>query len=116
MRAEHAKSAALLRLDRFIVVVAFLLLTTLAVTAPLYVGISGMRIEGCRTGCSTSLLGAGGTVIIAGCVGVTVTAFLGLLVLPRPNRYLWWLPCSALAVAGAILLIGNRLIDLGVGA
>ena len=116
MRAEHAQSPALLRLDRSIAFVAFLLLGTLALTSPLYVGISGMRIEGCRTGCSTSRLGAGGTVIIAGLVGVTVLAFLGLLVLPRPNRYPWWLPCSGLPVAGAILLIGNHLIDLGVGA
>jgi hypothetical protein len=116
MRAEHAQSPALLRLDRFVVFVAFLLLGTLALTSPLYVGISGMRIEGCRTGCSTSLLGAGGAVIIAGLVGVTLIAFLGLLVLPQPSRYLWWLPCSALAVAGVILLIGNHLIDLGVGA
>lgn len=116
MRAAHPNSTTLLRLDRIVVFLAFLLLGTLAMSTPVYVGISGMRIEGCQTGCSTALLGAGGAVIIAGCIGVTVIAFLGLLVLPRPNRYLWWLPCSALAVAGAILLIGNHLIDVGVGA
>jgi len=116
MTVEHARPAALLRLDRCIVFVAFLLLGALALASPLYVGISGMRIAGCRTGCSTSIVGAGGAVIMAGCIGVTVIAFLGLLVLPRPDRYLWWLPCSGLAVAGAILLVGNHLIDLGVGA
>ena len=45
-----------------------------------------------------------------------MVAFSGLLLLPRPNRYLWWLPCSAPAIAGTIVLIGNHLIDLGVGA
>jgi hypothetical protein len=116
MRAAHAESAALLRLDRFVVLVAFLLLGTLALMSPLYVGISGMRTTGCQTACDTSLVGAGGAVIIAGCVGVTVIALLGLLALPRRHRYLWWLPCSALAIASAILVIGNHLIDLGVGA
>lgn len=116
MRVEQAKAGALLRLDRFIVFVAFLLLGTLALCSPVYVGVSGMRIAGCQTECNTSLVGAGGAVVIAGCVGVTVIAFLALLVLPEPNRYLWWLPCSALAIATAILLIGTHLIDLGVGA
>lgn len=116
MTTGHVHSTALLRLDRVVVFVAFLLLGAMALVSPLYVTLSGMRVEGCQTGCDTSLIGAGAVVIVAGLVAVTVIAFVGLLVLPQPNRYLWWLPCSALAIAIAILLVGNRLIDLGVGA
>ena len=104
------------RLDRFVVFVAFLLLGTMALSSPLFAGLSAMRSTGCVSGCNPSLVGAGGAVIVTGCVGVTVVAFSGLLLLPRPNRYLWWLPCSALAIAGTIVLIGNHLIDLGAGA
>lgn len=115
VRDHQAKDATLLRLDRIVVFVAFLLLGTLALSSPLFVGLSGMRIAGCRAGCNTSLVGAGAAVVVAGCVGTTLSAFVGLVVLPRPNRPLWWLPCSALVIAGAIALIGNRLIDIGVG-
>lgn len=115
MVRSRAHSHVLLRLDRFVVFVAFLLLGALAMSSPLLAAVNRMRIAGCRTACSTSLVAAGSTVIMAGCIAVTVMAFLGLLLLPRPNRYLWWLPCSALAVGAAIVLLGNHLIDLGVG-
>lgn len=111
-----APTTALLRLDRVVTFLAFVLLGTLAISSPLLAGINGMRIAGCHTACSTSLVGSGGLVIMAGCIGATVVAFIGLLALPRPDRYLWWLPCSALALATCAVLLGNHLIDLGTGA
>lgn len=116
MSTHAARRRVLLRLDRVVVFIAFLLLGTLALSSPLLAGINGMRIAGCHTACDTSLVGAGGAVIMAGCIGVTLIAFIALLVLPRPDRHLWWLPSSALAIAAVILLIGDHLIDLGVGA
>lgn len=116
MSSTHAKKTTLLRLDRAVVFVAFLLFGALALSSPLLAGINGMRITGCQSACNSSLVGAGGAVIMAGCIGATVIAFIGLLVLPRPDRYLWWLPCTALAIAAAMLLLGNHLIDLGAGA
>ena len=116
MRMLPAKKSTLLLLDRGVVFVVLLLLGALALSSPLLAGINGMRITGCRSACSASLVGAGGAVIMAGSIGATAIAFIGLLVLPRPDRYLWWLPCSALVVAAGMLLLGNHLIDLGVGA
>jgi hypothetical protein len=116
MRTVPAKRSTLLLLDRVATCIAFLLLAATALSSPILAGIIGMRITGCTSACNASLVGAGGAVIMIGSIGVTVLALAGLLVLPRPDRFLWWLPCSALAVAAAILLIGNHLVDLGAGA
>ncbi|GAA2752021.1 hypothetical protein [Amnibacterium kyonggiense] len=115
MKPSAQRRPALLRLDRGVVFVALLLLGTLALSSPLLAGINGMRISGCHTHCSTALVGAGDAVIMGGPIGATVLVFLNLLLAPHPDRYLWWLPCSALAVATAALLIGDHLITIGAG-
>lgn len=109
-------SPALLRLDRVVVFVAFLVLGTLALSSPFLAAINGMRITGCQADCSSALVGTGDAIIMAGPIGATIFAFVGLLLLPHPNRHLWWLPCAALALATAALLLGNHLIDIGAGA
>lgn len=103
-----------LHLDRVAVTLAFLLLVAAALSAPLFVGISGMRTTGCDSTCDYVLVGTGGAVIMYGLLATAVLVALGLLLLRRPDRYLWWLPCSGVVAATVILIAGNHLIDLGV--
>lgn len=112
----NEKPALLLQLDRVAITLASLLLVATALSAPLFVGISGMRTTGCPGTCDYALVGVGGAVIIYGLLATVVLVTLGLLLLllHRPDRFLWWLPCSGLIAAGVIVLVGNHLIDLGV--
>ncbi len=113
MKANE-RPALLLQLDRVAVTLASLILVASALSAPLFVGISGMRTTGCQGACDYALVGAGGSVIMYGLLVTTVLVTVGLLLLHRPDRFLWWLPCSGLIAAVVIVSAGNRLIDRGV--
>ena len=113
MKADTERALPL-RVDRVAVTLACLLLVASALSAPLFVGISGMRTTGCQGTCDYALVGAGGAVIMHGLLATAALVTLGLLLLHRPDRFLWWIPCSGLVAAAIVVIAGNRLIDLGV--
>lgn len=110
----HERPALQLQLDRGAVTLASLVLVASALSAPLFVGISGMRTTGGQGSCDYALVGAGGAVMMYGLLATVVLVTVGLLLLHRPDRFLWWLPCSGLIAAVVIVFVGNHLIDLGV--
>ena len=114
MKIDDRPSALPLRLDRVVVAVATLLVSAMALVAPFFVDTSGMPASDCSGTCDHGLVGLGGAVVVHGPLAAALIALIGLLVLHRADRFLWWLPCCALVIAIGLALIGNHLVDLGV--